>query len=122
MNDEFEPNTPIYIQIMNIIKRRIINGELKPGDKIPSVRELSASLKVNPNTIQRTYLELERENIAYKQRGMGTFLREDESMIEKLRDEMARDIIYNFINGMKELGFSSNEIIEIVEEKVQEEI
>ncbi|WP_333860500.1 GntR family transcriptional regulator [Clostridium sp.] len=122
MNDEFEPNTPIYIQIMNIIKRRIINGELKPGDKIPSVRELSASLKVNPNTIQRTYLELERENIAYKQRGMGTFLREDESMIEKLRDEMARDIIYNFIKGMKELGFSSNEIIEIVEEKVQEEI
>lgn len=122
MNNEFEPNMPIYIQIMNIIKRKIVKEELKPGDKIPSVRELSVLLKVNPNTIQRTYLELERENIAYKQRGMGTFLREDVSMIKKLKEEMAKDIIFNFINGMRELGFSADEIVEIIKEKVQEEI
>ncbi|MEY8000616.1 GntR family transcriptional regulator [Clostridium sp. Mt-5] len=122
MDAEFDPNIPIYIQIMNIIKRRIVSEELKPGDKLSSVREMSAKLKVNPNTVQRTYKELERQGITYKQRGMGTFVKEDISMIEKLKKEMAQYIICNFIKGMKDLGFSSGEIVKIVKEKIQEDI
>ena len=120
MDVEFDSNIPIYMQIIDIVKRKIVKEELKPGDKLLSVREMSSKLKVNPNTIQRAYQELERNDIAYKQRGTGTFIKEDISMVEKLKEEMAQNIIYSFIMGMKELGFSSDEIIKIVEEKVQE--
>ncbi|AZV57454.1 GntR family transcriptional regulator [Clostridium sp. AWRP] len=120
MDVEFDSNIPIYMQIIDIVKRKIVKEELKPGDKLLSVREMSSKLKVNPNTIQRAYQELERNDIAYKQRGTGTFIKEDISMVEKLKEEMAQNIIYSFIIGMKELGFSSDEIIKIVEEKVQE--
>ncbi len=67
---EFNDNLPIYIQIMNLIKSSIASGEIRGGgDKLPSVREFSKELKVNPNTIQRSYQELERENIVFTQRG-----------------------------------------------------
>ncbi|MHC6180387.1 GntR family transcriptional regulator [Clostridium sp. JNZ X4-2] len=122
MDAEFDPNIPIYIQIMNIIKRRIVTEELKPGDKLSSVREMSAKLKVNPNTVQRTYKELERQGITYKQRGMGTFVKEDISVIRELKKEMAQYIIGNFIEGMTDLGFSPEEIVKIVREKIQEDI
>lgn len=120
MDFEFDSNIPIYMQIIDIIKRKIVKEELKPGDKLLSVREMSSKFKVNPNTIQRAYQELERNDIIYKQRGMGTFVKEDISMVKKLKEEMAQNIIYNFIMGMKELGFPSDEIISIVKEKVQE--
>jgi DNA-binding transcriptional regulator YhcF (GntR family) len=118
MEAEFDPNIPIYIQIMNTIKMKIISEELKPEDKLSSVREMSVKLKVNPNTIQRAYQELERQGITYKKRGMGTFVSGDISMIERLKEEMADDILRVFIKGMKDLGFSPEEIVEAVKENI----
>lgn len=117
----FNDKAPIYIQIMNIIKRDIAIQKIKIGDKLPSVRELSAELKVNPNTIQRAYQELEREEVTYIQRGMGTFVKGDEKTIKKLKIEMAKEVIESFIEGMKNLGFTEEEIIECISEKVKGE-
>ncbi|AEB77159.1 GntR family transcriptional regulator [Clostridium botulinum] len=114
MNIKFDEKVPIYIQIMDIIKQNIILGKLKGGDKLTSVRELSAEFKVNPNTIQRAYKELEREGFAYTQRGMGTFIVDDERIIFNLKKDTAKDIMNNFINGMKHLGFDNKEIVELV--------
>ncbi len=111
---EFTDKLPIYIQIMNYLKKKIIAGELKGGDKLPSVRELSSELKVNPNTVQRSYQELERENLVYTQRGMGTFVVEDQKILADLRKEMAQEIINKFIKEMQELGFNTDEIIDII--------
>lgn len=119
MDLKFDDKVPIYIQVMNLIKLDIVTKKLLGGDKLPSVRELSANLKVNPNTIQRTYQELEREGITYTQRGMGTFVSEDEEMIIKLKKEMAEETISSFLEGMKNLGFTAKEILEIVEEKTK---
>ncbi|GFN36533.1 GntR family transcriptional regulator [Tepidimicrobium xylanilyticum] len=118
---EFNENLPIYIQIMNLIKSRMISGELSGGDKLPSVREFSKELRVNPNTIQRAYQELEREELVFTQRGMGTFVTEDIQTINKLKRDMATNIVQDFLITMKELGFSTNEIIEIVSEWVEKE-
>ncbi|MBR9648681.1 MAG: GntR family transcriptional regulator [Clostridium tyrobutyricum] len=118
MSVEFDPNVPIYKQIMNIIKRKIISNEIKPGDKLPSIREMSSNLKVNPNTIQRTYQELERSGITYTQRGMGNFVKEDIDMVGRLKHEMAEKVIDNFIDGMKDLGFSGSQILNIVEKRI----
>ena len=122
MDSEFEPNIPIYVQIMNDIKRRIVSEQLKPEDKLHSVREMSVKLKVNPNTIQRAYRELERQGITYKQRGMGTFASGDISVINNLKREMAQDVLCNFMRDMKGLGFSPKEIVEIVRENIREDI
>ncbi|WP_042159734.1 GntR family transcriptional regulator [Paenibacillus gorillae] len=120
MTMEFDNNQPIYLQIMNHMKRQIIAGKLKPGDKIDSVRELAAELQINPNTIQRTFQELEREGIVETKRGLGRYVTSEESTIMSIKKEMAGDLLDRFVIGMKELGFESKDIITIVSEAVSD--
>ena len=113
---EFNNNLPIYLQIMDLIKNQVSKGELSIGEKLPSVRELSKDLKVNPNTIQRVYQELEREEIIYTQRGMGSFITEDVELIKNLKSESVMSLIENFVGEMHNLGYSDREVIEKVKE------
>ncbi|MNN40771.1 HTH-type transcriptional repressor YtrA [compost metagenome] len=118
MTIEFDNNQPIYLQIMNYLKGEIITGKLKSGDKIPSVRELAAELQINPNTVQRTFQELEREEIVETRRGMGRYVTGREETIMNIKKEMAQDILDRFIRGMQELGFQSEEIVAAVAENI----
>lgn len=118
---EFDNNLPIYIQIMNYIKREIVTGRLKAGDKIPSVRELAAELQINPNTVQRTFQELEREEIVETKRGLGRYVTSEEGKIMTIKKEMAGDLLDRFIHGMQELGFTNRDIAAIVAEAVDTE-
>jgi len=120
MTLKFDENLPIYIQIMDYIKKKIIIGEIKEGEKLPSVRELSSELKVNPNTISRVYQELEREGLTYTQRGMGTFITEDKDILFNLKKTVAKDIVSKFIYQIKELHFSKDEIIALIGEEMKE--
>jgi len=108
---EFDPNIPIYVQIMNTIKQGLVSGSLKPGDRLTSVRELAESLSVNPNTVQRAYQELEREGVSETRRGTGSFIAEKETLISGLKTEMAKKIMKNFIDGMRLLGYSDDEML-----------
>lgn len=118
MSLKFDENLPIYIQIMDYIKKKTVIGEIKEGDKLPSVRELSSDLKVNPNTVSRVYQELEREGLTYTQRGMGTFITEDKDILYSLKKTMARDIVSKFIYQIKELHFSKDEILTLLKEEI----
>lgn len=120
MHIEFNDKSPIYLQIMDLIKMDIVTGKLKAKDKLPSVREMATNLNVNPNTLQRSYQELERLGIVYTQRGMGTFVGEDENMVNDLKKEMAKEVIDSFILRMKSLGFTDNEIIKSVSKETME--
>ncbi len=120
MDLEFDDKMPIYLQIMDRIKMDIATEKLKANDKLPSVREMATILKVNPNTLQRAYQELERLGIVYTQRGMGTFVGERKNMIDDLRQEMAKEIMDSFILRMKRLGFKEQEIIESISKKIKE--
>lgn len=119
MNFKFDENIPIYLQIINKIKYDIIRGNLKVGEKLPSVREMAQKLKVNPNTLQRAYQELERQGITYTQRGMGTFVSQDEDTVISIKRETSKEMVSNFINGMKNLGFSNEDIISIIKENLE---
>lgn len=121
MKVEFDNNIPIYLQIMNIVKEQIIRGEIKEGDKIPSVREFAEMLQINPNTVQRTFQELEREGIVITKRGMGRYVTEDSEKIMEVKQEMSKEIITNFLNGMKSLGFEEEEILKIVLKEIKKE-
>ena len=120
MDIEFNDKAPIYLQIMDLIKMDIVTGKLKAKDKLPSVRDMAGNLNVNPNTLQRSYQELERLKIVYTQRGTGTFVGEEKNMVDDIKNEMAKEVIDSFILRMKSLGFTANEIIESVSNETME--
>lgn len=107
---------PIYVQLMEQIKSLIISGVYKPGDKLPSVRDLATEASVNPNTMQKALTELERENLIYTNRTSGKFISEDEAMIQKLRKDLAKEEIERFLTNMTKLGFTKKETIAILED------
>lgn len=112
---------PVFIQIMEKLKRDIVTGIYKPGDKLPSVRDLAGEAAVNPNTMQRAFSELEREGLVYTKRTNGRFITEDMAMISQLKEEMALDAISQFLNSMQQLGFSTQETLTLLKESLKEE-
>lgn len=111
----FDNHKPIYIQIIEIIKKELITGKKKPGDKLDSVREFALSLKVNPNTVQKAYQEMERMGLAYTQRGIGRFIVEDDNMINDLKKEMSEKVVTEFINKMFAMNYDKETIMTIIE-------
>jgi len=111
MGKEFQASKPIYMQIVDKINQQIVRKELKPGDKLPSVREMAVQSGVNPNTIQRTYTELERMAIVETKRGQGTFVVDNEKVIQELKLQLQIEMISTFVNNMRELGFSEKEMV-----------
>ena len=118
---EYNPSLPIYLQVANAIKRDIVTGKLEPGAKLPSVRELAVAYTINPNTVSRVYKELEMEDVCFTRRGMGTFVTEDPEKVMTMKKEMAGTLIYEFLEGMKQLGFTQEEAIHILEQSEYKE-
>ena len=112
-NIEFNNNEPIYMQIVELIKRAIATGELCENEKLPSIREISKGLKVNPNTMQRAYSELELMGVTYTKRGMGSFV-SDVKSDNDLQLEMAREISKKFLTDMDGIGIEKERAIEIL--------
>lgn len=113
----FNDKEPIYHQIIEFVKKSVAIGELKAGDKLPSVREMSQALGVNPNTLQRAYGELERLEITYTKRGMGSYIKEDEDNMYKLRNDMVKEMVDKFFADMKSIGIDDEEAVKIINER-----
>jgi len=119
MKLEYDASKPIYEQIIDKIKKMIVRGELKPGDKLPSQRKMAKKVEVNPNTIQRAYREMENRKLVETKRGLGTFIKKDEEIINKISEEMANRTVEKFINEMKSLGFNEDEVLEILKNNLE---
>ena len=106
---------PIYEQIVNSFKQLTMSGILSPDEKLPSVRDLSQELTINPNTIQKAYQELERQNIIYTKRGQGSFVNPNiqainkEEKMEDLIEEIKRIIVESMY-----LGISKEEFLKLI--------
>ena len=111
---EFDNERPIYTQLLERIQMMIISGFYKPGERLPSVREFASEAGVNPNTMQRAMLELEREGLVYSQRTSGRLITEDKELIERIRNNIAMDKIKEFIKTMENLGYSKKDIAEMM--------
>lgn len=116
-----DSDRPIYLQLMERIQHDIISGTYKPGDKLPSVRELAMEASVNPNTMQKALSELERIGLVHSRRTSGRFITEDETMIKQLKTETATEHIREFLKLMEHLGFIRPEILELVQDTMKEE-
>ena len=116
-----DSDRPIYLQLMERIQHDIISGTYRPGDKLPSVRELAMEASVNPNTMQKALSELERIGLVHSRRTSGRFITENETMIKKLKTETAAKHIREFLKSMEHLGLTRQEILELVQDTMKEE-
>lgn len=115
LNNPFSNERPIYLQIVDRIKVKIITREYAPGDKLPSVREMASLMQVNPNTMQRAFSILESEGIVCSHRTSGRYVDLDEEKILQLRKDLAREQITVFLASMEQMGFTMEEILEEIE-------
>ena len=113
---------PIYLQLEDIIKSKIIAGIYKPGQKLPSVRELAAEAAVNPNTMQKALAELERSGLVYTQRTSGRYITEDTAIMQNLKHQLAHDLIYQCLEAMAHLGYTREESIQLLIEESKEDV
>ncbi|MFY9199036.1 MAG: GntR family transcriptional regulator [Acutalibacteraceae bacterium] len=119
---DFESDRSIYSQIIEHFELSILSGELLPGAKLDSVRELASQASVNPNTMQRALSELERIGLVYTQRTNGRFITQDLSAIENARNNFAKKHIIDFLNRMQSLGLNKAQIIDLIEKYYEEDL
>ena len=112
---EFKNNSPIYLQVIDDMKKRIVLGEIKLGEKMPSTRELAMQYVINPNTAVRVYNEMESMGVVFTKRGLGTFVTEDVEKYNSIRNEMADEYVKAFMEGMSCIGFTKEDIINYIE-------
>ncbi len=111
---EFDTKLPIYQQMINIFEKMIISGELSPGEKMPSARDMALTYSINPNTAARIYNEMEQMGVVFTKRGQGTFVTEDSDVISKLKHVYVKKIFDDLFNELVTLKFERNEIEEIM--------
>lgn len=121
LNIDARSSKPIYEQIVEQVKENIMKGILQPGDRLPSVREMSTLLTINPNTVSKAYQELEREKAIETIRGKGTFVtqnyqpKKDEDKLQEVRDLLKKVVIESHY-----MGLGQAEIIAMLEDIYQE--
>jgi GntR family transcriptional regulator len=114
-------STPIYQQLVQEIKEAILKGILQPGDKLPSVRELSVQLTINPNTIQKSYQELERQKVIETLRGKGTFVSLNyKPSVDKEKLTVLKENLRNILVEAHYLGLKHGEILQLVTRLLEE--
>ena len=95
----FNNETPIYLQLVEKLKMQIVSGELKQGQRIPSVRELALVARVNPNTMQKALAELESQGLVYTERTNGKFVTQNQKLIHQTKKELAKEKVQKYLEN-----------------------
>ena len=107
----FDSGQPIYLQLVQQLKLRILTGVYPPGSRFPTVRELAVEAQVNPNTMQRAMAELEALGLLRTERTSGRFVTADEALLAEGKQKLAAAHIGEFFRRMRELGYSAEEAL-----------
>lgn len=114
MSEQFDSSRPIYAQLVERLKARILAGTYQSGGHLDSVRDLAAAAGVNPNTMQRALAQLEAEGLVRTERTSGRFVTEDIDLIEQLRASAARNIAADFLEKMRSIGYTTQQAAELL--------
>ena len=114
---EFNSRIPIYLQVIDAIKKQIVTGKLSPGSKLPSTREVAVKYNINPNTAARIYKEMEHMDVCYTKRGLGTFVTESKEKVDEMKQDIKQDVIGHFIREMEELGYTKTQMVDEIRKK-----
>ncbi len=113
---KFSSDKPVYLQISDRIVKKVLSGEYKAGEQIPSVRQIALEAAVNPNTVQHAFSELENEGLIISKGTLGRFVTEDEQIVAMCRRKMAEQLVRDFSKNMKQLSISREDAINMIEE------
>ena len=115
MAEQFDASRPIYAQLVERLKAKILAGTYPPGGHLDSVRDLAAAAGVNPNTMQRALAQLETEGLVRTERTAGRFVTEDTALIEQLRADTAQTLAADFLEKMRGIGYSPAQAAALLE-------
>ncbi|GHV43348.1 putative HTH-type transcriptional regulator YhcF [Spirochaetia bacterium] len=107
---------PVYRQIINQIENAVVSGRMAVGDRLPTIRSLAVSLKINPNTIAKAYNELEIRGIVQTQVGSGTYIADKKPDVARARQKRLREAAERFLQEAGELGAGKDEVIKLLED------
>jgi DNA-binding transcriptional regulator YhcF (GntR family) len=119
MKGEFDSNQPIYQQIMDRIIAAIAKGELAPGAKVASVRELALEYNVNPNTMQKSLAKLEEMGYLYTERTSGRYVTRDFGVIDAMKAKIPEKIVGDFVEEMIDFGIEKQAIPKYVKDYIE---
>ncbi|VHV58654.1 GntR family transcriptional regulator [Clostridioides difficile] len=122
MEWKLDNNKPIYIQLVEHLKLKIISGEIKIGSKLETVRALAEDAEVNPNTMQKALTELERQGLVYSQRTKGRFVTDDKEKIKAMKEEIANVEINTLKVTLEKLGYDRDEMLKLITENLKGEL
>lgn len=117
MHIVFNKRDPVYSQVVEYFKQEIANGSLQKNDEIPSRRELAQSLKINPNTAQRAYKEMEERGLIYTERNQPSRITNNQDVLEDVRTELVTEATEEFIRTMQKIHVPLDECVDWVKEK-----
>ena len=121
MNVKFNNRDPVYVQVVRHFKEQIAKGMLEPGQEIPSRRELANMLKINPNTAQRAYKEMEEAGLIHTERNLPSKITRDEKVLGSVREELIEQAVDSFVTSIRSIEVPLDEIVGLIQDKYMNE-
>ncbi|ASK61477.1 GntR family transcriptional regulator [Virgibacillus phasianinus] len=115
MNVNFNNRDPVYLQVVRYFKEQIAVGDLAPGEEIPSRRELANRIKINPNTAQRAYKEMEEQGLIRTEKNHPSKITNNEQTLGKVRDELLHEAVHSFVELVQPINVPLEELLKLVE-------
>ncbi len=117
---QFNTRAPVYLQVVDYFKKKMALGELKAGDEMPSRRELANDLKINPNTVQKAFKEMEDQQLITTERNRPSRVTTDGTVLAQIRSEIVDDAVAVFVEAIQELDVSVDELVDEIKRQYKE--
>lgn len=121
MNVNFNKRDPLYEQVVRHFKEEIAAGKLAPGQEVPSRRELASQLKINPNTAQRAYKEMEEQGLIHTESNSPSKITEDQSILGAVQDELLGEAVSSFVSAIRPIQVPLDKVMGLIKEKYTDE-
>jgi DNA-binding transcriptional regulator YhcF (GntR family) len=117
----FNHREPVYVQVIRHFKEQMATGSLEPGQEIPSRRELANKLKINPNTVQRAYKEMEEQGLIYTEGNLPSRITKDEQVLREVREELILQAVDSFLTSIRSIQVPLDDVLDLVKQKYKNE-
>lgn len=119
MDIKFNNRDPVYVQVIRHFKEQIAKGLFEPGQEIPSRRELASQLKINPNTAQRAYKEMEEQGLIFTDGNLPSRITKDQKVINMVREELILEAVNTFVRSIQSIDVPLGEALELVKQQYE---
>jgi GntR family transcriptional regulator len=121
MDVKFNNRDPVYVQVIRHFKEQMATGSFEPGQEIPSRRELANQLKINPNTAQRAYKEMEEQGLIFTEGNLPSRITKDEQVLKLVREELILEAVDAFVDSVRTINVPLHEVLNLVKIKYDRE-